>query len=137
MIGRRVVAAAGAALSCSSATGDGVDDLKRLLFTSIPAEAAPAEPVEPELADYLVYRPAPAARRRFRILRDSGTLRVAGRDLERKAEGLDPDDDADVAALAGELEELGVERALRDAGARPGDDILVGAHRFTFKPRGA
>ena len=132
-----VVAAAGAALACSSATGDGIDDLKRALFTSIPAETAPAEPVEPELADYLVYRPAPAARRRFRILRDSGTLRVAGRDLERKAEGLDPDDDADVAALAGELEELGVERALRDAGARPGDDILVGAHRFTFKPRGA
>lgn len=132
-----VLAAAGAALGCSSATGEGVDELKRLLFTDVPAESAPAEPVEPELADYLVYRPAPTARRRFRILRDSGTLRVAGRDLERRAEGLDPDDDADVAALAGELEELGVERALRDAGARPGDDILVGAHRFTFKPRGA
>jgi GTPase len=132
-----VVAAAGAALGCSSATGEGVDELRRALFTAIPAEAAPVEPVEPDLADYLVYRPAPPARRRFRILRDSGTLRVAGRDLERRAEGLDPDDDADVAALAGELEELGVERALRDAGARPGDDILVGAHRFTFKPRSA
>jgi GTP-binding protein len=132
-----VVAAAGAALGCSSATGEGIDDLKRTLFTAVPAETPPAEPVEPELADYLVYRPAPPARRRFRILRDSGTLRVAGRELERRADVLDPDDDADVAALAGELEELGVERALRDAGARPGDDILVGAHRFTFKPRGA
>lgn len=131
-----VVAAAGAAIGCSSATGDGVDELKRTLFTAVPAETAPAEPVEPELADYLVYRPAPPARRRFRILRDAGTLRVAGRDLEKRAETLDPDDDADVAALAGQLEELGVERALRDAGARPGDDILVGAHRFTFKPRG-
>ena len=132
-----VAAAAGAAIACSSATGDGVDDLKRMLFLAVPAETAPTEPVEPELADYLVYRPAPAARRRFRILRDSGTLRVAGRDLEKRAERLDPDDESDVAALAGELEELGVERALRDAGARPGDDILVGAHRFTFKPRGA
>lgn len=131
-----VIAASGATLGCSSATGDGIDELKRTLFTAVPAETPPAEPVEPELADYLVYRPAPPARRRFRILRDSGTLRVAGRDLERRADGLDPDDDADVAALAGELEELGVERALRDAGARPGDDILVGAHRFTFKPRG-
>jgi GTPase len=131
-----VIAACGATLGCSSATGDGVDELKRVLFTAVPVETPPAEPVEPELADYLVYRPAPPARRRFRILRDSGTLRVAGRDLERRADGLDPDDDADVAVLAGELEELGVERALRDAGARPGDDILVGAHRFTFKPRG-
>jgi GTP-binding protein len=135
--GAQVAAAAGAAIACSSATGDGVDELKRMLFLAVPAETAPAEPVEAELADYLVYRPAPAARRRFRIVRDSGTLRVAGRDLEKRAELLDPDDDSDVAALAGELEELGVERALRDAGARPGDDILVGAHRFTFKPRGA
>ena len=91
--------------------------------------------VEPELADYLVYRPAPPSRRRFRILRDAGTLRVAGRELERQADGLDPADGADVAALADALERLGVEPALRAAGARPGDDILVGAHRFTFQPR--
>jgi Obg family GTPase CgtA-like protein len=62
---------------------------------------------------------------------------VAGRELERQADGLDPSDGADVAALAAALEELGVEPALRAAGARPGDDILVGAHRFTFQPRGA
>jgi len=38
-------------------------------------------------------------------------------------------------ALADELERLGVEPALRAAGARPGDDILVGPHRFTFRPK--
>jgi GTP-binding protein len=129
------IAAAGAELACSSATGEGIDALRDVLFSLLPA-AAPDGPVaEPELADYLVYRPAPPARRRFRILRDAGTLRVAGRELERRADDLDPDDRNDVAALADELERLGVEPALRAAGARPGDDILVGAHRFTFRPK--
>jgi len=129
------VVAAGAALGCSSASGEGVADLRRTLFASLPAEAPAEEAVEPELADYLVYRPAPPTRRRYRILRDAGTLRVAGRELERQADGLDPDDRNDVAALAAALERLGVEPALRAAGARPGDDILVGTHRFTFQPR--
>jgi GTPase len=129
------VAAAGAALGCSSASGEGIADLRQLLFATLPAQAPAEVTVEPELADYLVYRPAPPSRRRFRILRDAGTLRVAGRELERQADGLDPSDDADVAALADALERLGVEPALRAAGARPGDDILVGAHRFTFQPR--
>jgi GTP-binding protein len=130
------MAAAGAQLACSSATGEGIDDLRAALFAALPAEVAPTGPAaEPELADYLVYRPAPPARRRFRILRDAGTLRVAGRELERRVDDLDPDDRNDVAALADELERLGVEPALRAAGARPGDDILVGAHRFTFRPK--
>jgi GTP-binding protein len=130
------MAAAGAQLACSSATGEGIEELQHALFAALPAEAVPAGPAaEPELADYLVYRPAPPARRRFRILRDAGTLRVAGRELERRVDDLDPDDRNDVAALADELERLGVEPALRAAGARPGDDILVGAHRFTFRPR--
>ena len=78
---------------------------------------------------------AAAGRRRFRILRDAGELRVASRELERQAAGLDPADDGAVARLAAALERLGVEPALRAAGARPGDDILVGPHRFTFSPR--
>jgi GTP-binding protein len=129
------IAAAGAELACSSATGEGIDALRDVLFSRLPAEVPDGPGAEPELADYLVYRPAPPARRRFRILRDAGTLRVAGRELERRADDLDPEDRNDVAALADELERLGVEPALRAAGARPGDDILVGAHRFTFRPK--
>jgi GTPase len=129
------IAAAGAELACSSATGEGIDALRDVLFSRLPAEVPDGPGAEPELADYLVYRPAPPARRRFRILRDAGTLRVAGRELERRADDLDPEDRNDVAALADELERLGVEPALRAAGARPGDDILVGVHRFTFRPK--
>ena len=132
---RAAMGAADAALACSSATGEGIGALRDALFAALPAEAPAGPAAEPELADYLVYRPAPPARRRFRILRDAGTLRVAGRELERRVDDLDPDDRNDVAALADELERLGVEPALRAAGARPGDDILVGAHRFTFRPK--
>ena len=35
--------------------------------------------------------------------------------------------------LASELERLDVEPALRNAGAKPGDDVLVGPHRLTYQ----
>ena len=128
--------AVGAELACSAATGEGVDELCGRLFEllgehDVAALAAP----EPELAEFLEYRPAGPARRRFRILRDRGELRVAARELEARADQLDPEDAAAVARLAAEMERLGVQEALHAAGARPGDDILVGAQRFTYQPR--
>ena len=59
---------------------------------------------------------------------------MAGRGVERLAAELDPDDADAVAGLAGELERLGVEPALRAAGAKRGDEILVGSHSFRFEP---
>jgi GTP-binding protein len=130
-----LLAATGAALTCSAATGDGIADLAGALFRGMPAEAEQPPAVEPELADFLVYRPQPPARRDFRILRDGGLLRVTGRTIERRFADVDPEDERAVGVLAAELERLGVDRALHAAGARPGDDVLVGAHRFTYRPR--
>jgi GTPase len=130
-----LLAATGAALACSAATGEGIADVKHALLRDVPADAEPVQTAEPELADFLVYRPQPPARREFRILRDGGFLRVAGRGIERRFADLDPEDDREVGVLAAELERLGVDRALHAAGARPGDDVLVGAHRFTYRPR--
>ena len=130
-----LLAETGAALACSAATGEGIAELEHALFERVPAEPESPAPVEPELADFLVYRPQAPARREFRILRDGGYLRVAGRGIERRFADLDPDDDRAVGVLATELERLGVDRALHAAGARPGDDVLVGAHRFTYRPR--
>ncbi len=132
----RLVGETGALLACSSASGEGIAELRSTLFERVAGLAVPVLTApEPELADYLEYRPAGPSRRPFRILRDAGELRVAGRDLERRVASLDPQDDGAVARLAAELERLGVDDALRDAGAKPGDDILLGAHRFTFQPR--
>jgi GTPase len=137
--GRRasLVAECGADMAVSSATGEGVPELISELFARVPqlpAHEPAADEAEPELADYLVYRPTAPARREYRILRDAGTLRVAGRSLERMASELDPGDAAAVARLTAELERLGVEDALRAAGAKPGDEILLGVHAFNFQP---
>src|SRR5438477_10847067 len=92
------------ALSC--ATGEGVDKFRRRLFTLVP-EPDPEERAEDELADFLVYRPQPPARR-WRLFRTDRGFRVVG---------TPPSD-----------EEL--ERALRAAGAKDGAEVEVGDETF-------
>ena len=123
-------------LGLSCATGEGVPFLRGALF-GVVAALVPPRPVagadvEPELADYLVYRPRPRAARAWRILRDDGRLRIAGREVEET-----------VARLAGAgrhhdleawLVEIGLIEALRKAGAKSGDEIVVGEEEFSYEP---
>ncbi|HEY6054875.1 MAG TPA: hypothetical protein VIU86_13135, partial [Gaiellaceae bacterium] len=90
------------ALSC--ATGEGVDEFRRALFSLVPEPEEQAAPDEQELADYLVYRPRPPRRQRFRVLRTDRGFRVVGE-----------------APVGEELE-----RALKAAGARKGALVEVG-----------
>ena len=86
----------------SAATGAGVEELKRSLFSLVPPEEiVPVD--DAELVDYLVYKPQPA-RRAFRIYRTEGGFRVTG--------------------TPPATEEL--ETILRAAGAREGDEFEVG-----------
>jgi len=89
----------------SAATGAGIDELKRALFALVPPqEIVPTVPGdEAELVDYLVYRPQPA-RRAFRVFRTESGFRVTG------------------TPPAGDE----LERILRAAGAREGDEVEVG-----------
>jgi GTP-binding protein len=79
----------------SAVTGEGIEELKRLLFEHVP-EVVSEPAVEEELADYLVYRPAAPRRRPFRIFRTDEGYRVRGEASEE---------------------------ALRAAGVRPGDPV--------------
>jgi GTP-binding protein len=88
------------ALSC--ATGEGIDEFRRQLFSLVP-EPAVAESIDAELADYLVYKPEPKARA-WHLLRTDSGFRVVG--------------------TPPAPEEL--ERALRAAGARPGAEVELG-----------
>jgi len=88
----------------SAATGEGVEGFRRALFELCPSDGVQDhEHDEDGLADYLAYRPKPDPRRRFRILRTDRGFRVSGR--------------------ASSEEEL--ERALREAGAKVGDEVEV------------
>ncbi len=87
----------------SAATGAGIEELKRALFSLVPPEeVVPAAPAG-ELVDYLVYRPQPA-RRAFRVYRTESGFRVTG---------TPPPTD--------ELEAI-----LKAAGAREGDEVEIG-----------
>jgi len=91
-------------LSC--ATGEGVDDFRRRLFSLVPEQASDERSVD-ELADYLVYRPQPKARG-WRLLRTEGGFRVLGT----------PPSEAEL------------ERVLRAAGAKAGATVEIGDEEF-------
>ena len=94
-------------LSC--ATGEGVELFRRSLFSLIPEPAAPAVDDE-TVPDFLVYRPKPR-RAPFRILRTDRGYRVVG---------TPPGED--------ELAE-----ALKAAGARSGDEVMVGEETLEYQ----
>jgi GTP-binding protein len=90
-----------AVLRVSCATGDGIDELRRSLFTLVPEPVVEERP--DELADFLVYKPEPKARG-WRLLRTDAGFRVLG---------TPPSNDE-------------LERALKAAGARKGAVVEVG-----------
>jgi GTP-binding protein len=93
-------------LPVSCATGAGIERLRLTLFELCPP-TAPEQLVDGDaegLVDFLVYRPRPSRSRAYRILRTDRGFRVVG--------------------SAPEPEEL--EAALREAGAKTGDEVTVG-----------
>jgi GTP-binding protein len=95
----------------SAATGEGIEELKRTLFTLIPP-APPHSSDEPsELPEFLEYRPQPPSRRTYRIYRTDRGYRVAGE------------------APAGEE----LEAALKAAGIRKGQDVEIGDESFEWE----
>ncbi|MEO5575079.1 MAG: GTPase ObgE, partial [Gaiellaceae bacterium] len=63
----------------SALTGEGIEQLKRRLFTLIPPLPPLPEAVEePELEEFREYRPQPPARRAYRIYRTDRGFRVVG-----------------------------------------------------------
>jgi GTP-binding protein len=95
----------------SAATGEGIEELKRTLFTLVPS-APPAAAEEPsQLPEFLEYRPHPPARRRYRIYRTDRGYRIAGE------------------APTGEE----LEAALRSAGIRTGQEVEIGEDSFEWE----
>jgi GTPase len=85
-----------ATVETSAVTGQGIEELKRLLFQLVP-ENAPALSANEELAEFLVYRPSGPKRRPFRIFRTDRGFRVRGEAPEEalRAAGVKPDDEVE------------------------------------------
>jgi GTP-binding protein len=92
----------------SALTGEGIEELERMLFELCPPEAA--APVPAPLPEFVDYRPRPRRRPAFRILRTDRGYRVVG---------TPPPED--------ELEE-----ALRRAGVRRGAEVEVGGETLEW-----
>jgi GTP-binding protein len=119
-------------LGISAATGAGLDELVRAIFTALPDEAAPARRGDFE-AEHRVYRPGegegfdviPEGEGRFRVTGRGIELLIARHDLENP-EALD--------YLEGRLREIGVIAELQRAGFEPGDEVVVGDLEFELDP---
>jgi GTP-binding protein len=119
----------GVDVAVSGLTGAGVGDLQRRLR----AVVAKAVALEPERAPYVVIRPA---RDTFSVRREGDRYRVTGPRVERWVAEADLDDPRQVAELQRRLVRAGVERRLAQAGARRGDEVLIGGRAFEFIPEG-
>jgi GTP-binding protein len=122
-------AALGADAVVSGVSGDGMDALGVRLEGLARQAAASAEERRP----VVVLRPARPA---FVVKREGGRFRVIGRGVERWVSDTDLDDPAKVERLQRKLVKEGVERQLWVAGARRGDEIVIGDRAFEFLPEG-
>ena len=118
----------------SSATGQGIDELKAGLMRDVPPEA-PAAPRE-ALAEHRLY--TPAADDGFSVERTGErAFRVSGPRVERLIARHDIDNDEALAYIESRLRAIGVIRALEEAGFESGDDVEIAGTVFELDPGGS
>ena len=127
-----------AVLVTSSATGQGLDELRGELLRRVPVEAAePGEAVaaadDEALAEHRVFRPA--ADRGFAVAReDDGSFRVSGPRVERLLLRFDVENEEAAAHVERRLERMGVIAALEEAGFEPGHEVTIGDVTLELDP---
>jgi GTP-binding protein len=126
-------------LAVSSATGEGLDELRQAIFGELPSVPAPpagggsARELAEFGVEHRVYRPVGEGGYSVRR-EDDGAYRVLGRGVELLIERHDTSNEEALAYLESRLNEIGVVAALRAAGFEPGDDVRIGEHEFELYP---
>ena len=115
------------AIAVSAVTGVGLDELA----TRVERMVAEAEGEVGERVPTVVLRPG---RPRFVIRREGDRYRVVGRNVERWVAETDFEDPRRIVELQKRLVREGVERQLVAAGARRGDEVVIGDRAFEFIP---
>ena len=120
----------------SSATGQGLDELRAELLRRVPVEAPRAAeelPGDEALAEHRVFRPV--ARAQFEVEQvDEGAWRVSGEAIDRLIARHDLDNEEALAFVERRLQRMGVIRALEDRGFEAGDDVEIGGVVFELDP---
>jgi GTP-binding protein len=114
-------------VAVSAVRGDGIDELQ----ARVAALVGEARAETPAPSPYVVLRPG---RDPFVIKRESGRFRVLGSRVERWVAEADLDDPRQITELQRRLVRAGVERRLAEAGARRGDEVVIGETTFSFIP---
>lgn len=119
-------------VATSSATGQGLDELRGLLLERVPVE--PPTAVDGDgLAEHRVFRPAASRAFHVEAVADGG-FRVVGEGIDRLVSRFDVDNEDAMAYLESRLRSIGVIRALEEAGFEPGDDVEIGGITFELDP---
>jgi GTP-binding protein len=114
-------------LSVSAVTGRGMAELAERLSALV----ATVRAAEPPRTPYVVLRPG---RDPFTVRREGRRFRVTGPRVERWVAEADLEDPHQVTVLQRRLVRAGVERRLAEAGARRGDEVVIGDSAFEFIP---
>jgi GTP-binding protein len=124
----------------SSATGQGLDELRVELLRRVPAldpgDALPGVDDGAAMAEHRVFRPAAARRREtFEVEQvEGGPWRVSGDAIERLIARHDLDNEDALMHVEHRLQRMGVIRALEAKGFEPGDDVEIGGVIFELDP---
>jgi GTP-binding protein len=110
----------------SAVTGTGVERLMHAVADTLERTEREA----PEREGYILHRPELPG---FQVVREADVWVVEGRAAERAVALSDLTDPEAADYVARRLERLGVERALREAGVRPGDQVRIGELVFEFR----
>ena len=127
-----------AVLAVSSATGEGLDELRQHVLAELPEISATrvesgGEPAAEFEAEHRVYRPAGEGG--YSIEREGdGAFRIVGRGVELLFERHDLKNEEALGYLERRLNEIGVIAALSRAGFESGDDVRVGDQEFELHP---
>jgi GTPase len=107
----------------SAATREG---LRELTFAMAGLVSAARQAAPPPERTRIVLRPAPVDDAGFTVSREGDLFRVRGAKPERWVRQTDFANDEAVGYLADRLARLGVEKALLEAGATPGAEVVIG-----------
>jgi GTPase len=129
-------------VAASSASGAGIEGLRRAILEAVPEEdgaraIAPASAAaDPAFeAEHILYRPE--GQQGFDVERvTEGVFEVRGRGIELLVRRHDLENPEALAYLEQRLGEIGVLAALRSAGFQPGDEVRIGETAFELDPAG-